>query len=122
MHGTAPDTLKEEILHARNRVYKAGAMTPLQEIYNNGAPYRVFVKREDLGPINAYKWRGAYNAVATYHEKTGCKTVVAASAGNHAQGVALAAQKAQHTGKDFHAAFHAHDEADFGKTSRRRFR
>jgi len=94
MHGTAPDTaLNEEILHARTRVYKAGNPTPLQEIHSNGAPYRVFVKREDLGPINAYKWRGAYNAVAAYHEKTGCKTVVAASAGNHAQGVALAAKK-----------------------------
>lgn len=97
MHGTAPDTLKitldEEILHARTRVYKAGNPTPLQEIYNNGNPYRIFVKREDLGPINAYKWRGAYNAVAAYHEKTGCQSVVAASAGNHAQGVALAAKK-----------------------------
>lgn len=56
------------------------------------APYRIFIKREDLGPINAYKWRGAYNAVRVHHEKTGCKTVVAASAGNHAQGVALAAR------------------------------
>ena len=87
------ETLTEEILRARTRVYKAGDPTPLQEIYNNGHPYRVFVKREDLGPINAYKWRGAYNAVSVHHEKTGCKTVVAASAGNHAQGVALAAKQ-----------------------------
>lgn len=86
------DQLFEETLRARTRVYQAGTPTPLQEIPHNG-DFQIFVKREDLGPINAYKWRGAYNAVAVYAEKTGCKTVVAASAGNHAQGVALAAKK-----------------------------
>ncbi len=87
------DQLFEEALRARTRVYQAGQPTPLQEIHHNGGGYRIFVKREDLGPINAYKWRGAYNAVAVHHAKTGCDTVVAASAGNHAQGVALAAKK-----------------------------
>lgn len=87
------DQLFEEALRARPRVYQAGQPTPLQEIYNNATDYRIFVKREDLGPINAYKWRGAYNAVSVYYEKTGCQTIVAASAGNHAQGVALAARK-----------------------------
>jgi threonine dehydratase len=86
------DQLFEEILRARSRVYRVGASTPLQDISVPGADYQVFIKREDLGPINAYKWRGAYNAVSVHHEKTGCKTVVAASAGNHAQGVALAAR------------------------------
>lgn len=92
MNKNLSDQLFEEALRARTRVYQAGQPTPLQEI-SNGADYRVFVKREDLGPINAYKWRGAYNAVHVYHEKTGCRTVVAASAGNHAQGVALAARR-----------------------------
>lgn len=87
------EQLFEEALRARTRVYQAGEPTPLQEIRTNGEQYRVFVKREDLGPINAYKWRGAYNAVHAHHEKTGCTTIVAASAGNHAQGVALAAKK-----------------------------
>lgn len=87
------DQLFEEILRARTRVYHVGKPTPLQDITPPGADFNVFIKREDLGPINAYKWRGAYNAVAVHHEKTGCKTVVAASAGNHAQGVALAARK-----------------------------
>lgn len=87
------DQLFAEILSSRTRVYEAGDATPLQEIPNNGLAYQIFIKREDLGPINAYKWRGAYNAVKCYHEKTGCRTVVAASAGNHAQGVALAARK-----------------------------
>lgn len=86
------DQLFDEILRARTRVYRAGQPTPLQEIISNG-DYRILIKREDLGPINAYKWRGGYNAVAVHHERTGCDTVVAASAGNHAQGVALAAKK-----------------------------
>ncbi|MES2626561.1 MAG: pyridoxal-phosphate dependent enzyme [Pseudomonadota bacterium] len=86
------DLLFEEILRARTRVYRAGAVTPQQEIPSPG-DYKILVKREDLGPINAYKWRGAYNAVSVYHAQTQCETVVAASAGNHAQGVALAAKK-----------------------------
>jgi threonine dehydratase len=92
MSKNTSEQLFEEALRARTRVYQAGQPTPLQEIYNNGGGYQIFVKREDLGPINAYKWRGAYNAVAVHHAKTGCNTVVAASAGNHAQGVALAAR------------------------------
>lgn len=86
------EQLFEEALRARTRVYQAGSPTPLQEITAKDVDCRVFVKREDLGPINAYKWRGAYNAVKVYHEQTRCQTVVAASAGNHAQGVALAAR------------------------------
>lgn len=86
------DQLFDEILRARTRVYRAGSATPLQEILSPG-DYKIFVKREDLGPINAYKWRGGYNAVAIHHEQSGCETVVAASAGNHAQGVALAVKK-----------------------------
>jgi threonine dehydratase len=86
------DQLFEEILRARSRVYRVGKPTPLQDITPPGSDYSIFIKREDLGPINAYKWRGAYNAVSVHHEQTGCKTVVAASAGNHAQGVALAAK------------------------------
>lgn len=94
------EQLYEEALHARTRVYQAGEPTPLQEIRSEDGS-RVFVKREDLGPINAYKWRGAYNAVHVHHENTGCTTVVAASAGNHAQGVALAAKKLGITAKIF---------------------
>ncbi len=93
MTRTSSDQLFEEALRARTRVYQAGKPTPLEEIPNSETDFRVFIKREDLGPINAYKWRGAYNAVCVHHAKTGCKTVVAASAGNHAQGVALAARK-----------------------------
>lgn len=87
------DRLIEEILRARTRVYRIGKPTPLQRIELNGGEFEVYIKREDLSPINAYKWRGAYNAVSIYQKETGCKTVVAASAGNHAQGLALAANR-----------------------------
>ncbi|PZQ48262.1 MAG: pyridoxal-5'-phosphate-dependent protein [Micavibrio aeruginosavorus] len=100
MTKTTAEKLFEEALRARTRVYQVGDATPLEEI-RNGGDYRIFVKREDLGPINAYKWRGAYNAVRVYHEQTGCKTVIAASAGNHAQGVAMAAKALSITAKIF---------------------
>jgi threonine dehydratase len=93
MKNDLKDRLFEEILRARTRVYRVGKPTPLQELSYLNGNYRAFIKREDLGPINAYKWRGAYNAVLMHHQKTGCQTVVAASAGNHAQGVALAAKE-----------------------------
>ncbi|MCI5060895.1 MAG: pyridoxal-phosphate dependent enzyme [Alphaproteobacteria bacterium] len=77
---------------AIKQVYQAGEPTPLEPLDGKPRDYEVFLKREDLGPIKAYKWRGGFNAVLNYHRETGCETVVAASAGNHAQGVALAAQ------------------------------
>ncbi len=88
------DRLFTEILQARTRVYRAGQPTPLQRLsipcIESETGAQVFVKREDLSPINAYKWRGAYNCTAVLSEQKGAKCVVAASAGNHAQGVALA--------------------------------
>lgn len=87
-----PVTLQAEILRARTRVYRAGAPTPLQEIKLSDVDAHIFVKREDLSPIHAYKWRGAYNCTAHLVETQNVTTVVAASAGNHAQGVALAAR------------------------------
>src|ERR1700677_178399 len=86
------DQLFAEILLARTRVYHVGAATPLQSISISEIDAKVFIKREDLSPINAYKWRGAYNCTAVFKEKHNAKPVVAASAGNHAQGVALAAR------------------------------
>ena len=61
---TLNDILFDEILQARQRVYAVGAPTPLQEIKLPGVNVTVFAKREDLGPIKAYKWRGAYNCMA----------------------------------------------------------
>lgn len=85
--------LREAIHLARGRVYEVGTATPLQKMSLGDEEGLVWVKREDLGPIKAYKWRGAYNAIAGLTDEQLAKGVVAASAGNHAQGVALAASR-----------------------------
>lgn len=87
-----PDRLVAEIVAARGRVYAIGEATPLQQLPLPSIDAEVWVKREDLGPIKAYKWRGAYNAMAALSAEERDRGVVAASAGNHAQGVALAAK------------------------------
>ncbi|MGB1936108.1 MAG: pyridoxal-phosphate dependent enzyme [Akkermansiaceae bacterium] len=89
------DQLFEEILAARERVYSLGEVTPLESVEIPGLSCKVWVKREDLGPIKAYKWRGAYNAMAALNADERLHGVVTASAGNHAQGVALAAKAMQ---------------------------
>ena len=96
------EQLYSEIPKARKEIYAVGAQTPLEPVYfNEDDDFEVFIKREDLGPINAYKWRGGYNAVLNHHKNGGSETIVAASAGNHAQGVALAARKLNLTAKIF---------------------
>lgn len=84
-------SLRQEILFARCRIYEIGQATPLDKITLDDLT--VFVKREDLSPIHAYKWRGAYNCMAQLTSKQLRKGIVTASAGNHAQGVAIAAKK-----------------------------
>ena len=55
--------LFDEILQARQRVYAIGEPTPLES--SAAAPgVGLYLKREDLSPIHAYKWRGAYNRMA----------------------------------------------------------
>ncbi|MDR2430306.1 MAG: pyridoxal-phosphate dependent enzyme [Puniceicoccales bacterium] len=85
------DSLFQEILLACQRVYAVADATPLEMFRGPSLPFRLFLKREDLGPVKSYKWRGAYNRMALLSAaERGCG-VVTASAGNHAQGVALAA-------------------------------
>lgn len=86
-------SLFEEILRARQFVYEVGEETPLQQLKLRDIDALVYVKREDLGPIKAYKWRGAYNCMINLSALQRAKGVVAASAGNHGQGVALAARQ-----------------------------
>jgi len=62
--------LFEEILAARERVYTVGDPTPLQHLELPTVDADVWVKREDLSPIKAYKWRGAYNAMASLSVST----------------------------------------------------
>ncbi|XXZ42128.1 pyridoxal-phosphate dependent enzyme [Sorangium sp. So ce327] len=54
---------------------------------------RVLIKREDLQPVFSFKLRGAYNKISSLSAAEKGRGVIAASAGNHAQGVALAAQR-----------------------------
>jgi len=89
--------LHDEILMARGRVYDVGKPTPLERIEHEDGT-EIYLKREDLSPMHAYKWRGAFNCMAQLPE--GTTGVVAASAGNHAQGVAIAAA---HLGGELHA-------------------
>src|SRR5580698_11645607 len=53
---------------------------------------RVLFKREDLQPVFSFKLRGAYNKIAHLSPAIATRGVICASAGNHAQGVALAAR------------------------------
>ena len=83
----------ERILRAR--VYDVAVETPLdfapalsKRLNNN-----VHIKREDLQPVFSFKLRGAYNKIASLSEAEKRSGVITASAGNHAQGVALAANK-----------------------------
>jgi len=84
------ESLFQEILLARQRVYQLAAATPLEKLPTD-LPFELFIKREDLSPIHAYKWRGAFNKMAQLSPAEIQAGVVTASAGNHAQGVALSA-------------------------------
>jgi threonine dehydratase len=86
--------LRQEILFARERVYRFGQPTPMERLVLPGSETgpEIWVKREDLSPVKSYKWRGACNAMAQLTPEQRERGVVTASAGNHAQGVALAAR------------------------------
>ena len=76
-------------------VYDVAVKTPLQKAPKLSAKVdcQVFLKREDLQPVHSFKIRGAYQKIARLSEAEKQKGVIAASAGNHAQGVALSAHK-----------------------------
>lgn len=90
------DTAQSYLKKIQNsRVYDVAKVTPLdlqinlsKRIKNN-----VLLKREDMQPVFSFKIRGAYNKMANLPPEALAKGVIAASAGNHAQGVALSAQK-----------------------------
>ncbi|MDP3851429.1 MAG: pyridoxal-phosphate dependent enzyme [Luteolibacter sp.] len=88
-----PDrSLRQEILLARERVYRFGGPTPIERLSLPGPGPEIWVKREDLSAVKSYKWRGACNRMAVLSPGEMKRGVVTASAGNHAQGVALAAR------------------------------
>jgi threonine dehydratase len=83
----------KRILNAR--VYDVAIESPLEFAPNLSARTgnTLLLKREDMQPVFSFKLRGAYNKMAQLTPKQLKRGVIAASAGNHAQGVALSAQK-----------------------------
>ena len=88
-----PQSYIKRILDAR--VYDVARETPVEEavLMSQRLDNRVWLKREDLQPVFSFKLRGAYNKMYRLSEEQRSRGVVAASAGNHAQGLAMAAQK-----------------------------
>jgi threonine dehydratase len=78
-----------------SRVYDVARETPLDAAprLSERLDNEVLFKREDLQPIFSFKLRGAYNRIAHLTDRERARGVIAASAGNHAQGVAFSAQK-----------------------------
>jgi len=79
----------------RAPVYEVAQITPLQKMEKLSARLgnTILVKREDRQPVHSFKLRGAYAMIAGLDEEQKARGVVTASAGNHAQGVALSASK-----------------------------
>ena len=88
-----PDDYLTRILTAK--VYDVAVETPLElaPLLSARIGNRVLLKREDLQPVFSFKIRGAYNKMAQLTPAELRRGVIAASAGNHAQGVALSAQR-----------------------------
>jgi threonine dehydratase len=87
-----PENYLEKILKAK--VYDVAVETPLDAAprLSRRLENRILLKREDLQPVFSFKIRGAYNKIAQLSATSAERGVICASAGNHAQGVALAAR------------------------------
>jgi len=99
-HVESPETIGQKrhipagmIDDARRHVYQAAIRTPMVQLNYDG-PAEIYLKLECLQPIGSFKIRGAYNAVRLLPEEHRRRGVWTVSAGNAAQGVALAARKA----------------------------
>lgn len=86
------DTVKNVLT---SHVYDVAIESPLRKARKLSISARcdVYLKREDLQPVNSFKLRGAYNKIYQLSAEQKAKGLITASAGNHAQGVALAARK-----------------------------
>ena len=78
-----------------SKVYDVAIETPLEQAPQLSARLgnTILLKREDTQPVFSFKLRGAYNKMAHLPRANLARGVIAASAGNHAQGVALSAQR-----------------------------
>ena len=88
----ALDYLRRILLAPVYDVAKETEVTPLTKL-SARIGHQIYLKREDQQPVHSFKLRGAYNKLASLSEAQCIHGVVAASAGNHAQGLALAASK-----------------------------
>lgn len=77
------------------KVYDVAIQSPLEfaDLASKRLGNSIWLKREDLQPVFSFKLRGAYNRVARLSDDEAANGVICCSAGNHAQGVALAAGK-----------------------------
>jgi threonine dehydratase len=82
-----------EIQAARQRIAGAAVRTPLVRLHVDEAPAEIYLKLENLQPVNSFKTRGATNAIMIASADERAKGLVTASAGNMAQGVAWAARE-----------------------------
>ena len=88
----ALDYLRRILLAPVYDVAVETALTPMTKL-SSRLGNQIFLKREDQQPVHSFKLRGAYNKLANLSEQQCLHGVIAASAGNHAQGLALAAHK-----------------------------
>lgn len=88
-------TLNIDSLQAKEHIKDIINRTPLQYNIHLSETYgaEVYLKREDLQVVRSYKLRGAYNKILSLSEEQRSRGVTCASAGNHAQGVALSCKK-----------------------------
>ncbi|KAJ2058184.1 threonine deaminase [Coemansia sp. S146] len=90
-HAPHPDYLQ---MILNSYVYDVASETPLTHAVNlsNRCGNSVYLKREDLQPVFSFKIRGAYNKISHLTQEEKDRGIIACSAGNHAQGVAMSAQ------------------------------
>jgi len=93
MSNTTSEQYLKNILLAP--IYEAAIETKLQPLnkLSKRLDNHILLKREDLQPVHSFKLRGAYNKLASLTDAQKENGVIAASAGNHAQGLALSAQR-----------------------------
>ena len=98
MNAVDPSKLLAACEKATRTVYAVDDETPLQAFQLTAAATglddaKIFLKREDLSKVRSYKWRGAYNKLSDCVDSGDTGPFVTTSAGNHAQGVAVAAAR-----------------------------
>lgn len=90
-----------QVQEAKSRLANVALKTPFMKNYNLSEKFEanIFLKREDLQSVRSFKIRGAYNKIVSLSEGDLQNGIVCASAGNHAQGFALACHKLRIRGK-----------------------